>query len=468
MKILILEPHGDDILVNLHQELKAYAENSHEIDVVTITHYNAENTRNYLNGEFPNKIHHIQSLNLPCCGWWMKFNNRLGASQSFGDRFEFYRKVILSRKETIYNVLMIENFLIERLSKVNYDYIFCPMGIGHPDHFSTVFALQCIAGLDMSKVLYYKEHPYCYNKYYDKFLDELYENEGTKVATVYNCSNTELQSLMNKYYPTEWAVAVQTPSKQEIYRTEKLYTVDNINKKTVTVNSAPMSGNDQLSKAYESGDPWNCIRNVVAYKLNSELINRVFMNDPASIYVMGGGLGYEALFYRNMFPNSNVINVDFEKVINQCTDIFASYTIIGDSKYVDSPQGYRFYPEIYFKNYGDFYSRMKIDCVRSTDDIKKVTEECMSPNQDGPVVVVMTDMLYYVGDWHNYIKTIVDRVPVGSLIISGDSLIRHHYRTHMFFYVKQLNEGRSFSSLFPQYIKDGKVRRYYKACIGIK
>jgi len=191
MKVLILEPHPDDALISTRAIILDASKQS-IFEILTLCEWR-ENSSSEFAGDLDTLF---SECKLPNNAFRLKLPNRSVK------KLDDYADAIKTNLDMELKISKMMRLISAKISSFGPDMILSPLGLGHPDHVAVSWAVQA---LDTPvPILYYVEFPYAFNRY-GKILIHDALSRGGKILT-YECPWDK--SLMSKYYPKEWAVAL--------------------------------------------------------------------------------------------------------------------------------------------------------------------------------------------------------------------------------------------------------------------
>lgn len=206
MKILILEPHGDDALLSCFDLLKT----DNEIHLLTFSERGSEG----MVDKFESVTHH-EFMNFP--NIWYKdgkpilkthdvhrrYLNKEPISSQYDDQLhEIYK----DNDEWITDKCMIQKAINRYIESGTYDIVVCPAGVTHPYHV-LIREAWCTLNYHIP-TLFYADKYYIQNRYSKEMYEDLKKQYGcdTEVNPGYvrlETENKELVDLLYEIYPSE-------------------------------------------------------------------------------------------------------------------------------------------------------------------------------------------------------------------------------------------------------------------------
>lgn len=204
MKILLLEPHGDDALLSCFSLLKT----NNDIDLLTFSERGSEgliskfeSITNHEFVNFPNIWYKDGKVILNTHDVHRRFLNKEPISSQYDTQLQDIYK-----DEWISDFMMIESKIAEYISHKEYDLVVCPSGITHPYHVLIRQVWSKIKG--NIPTLYYADKYYIQNRYSKEMYEDLksHLNCDKEINPGYvrlEVENKELVDILYEVYPSE-------------------------------------------------------------------------------------------------------------------------------------------------------------------------------------------------------------------------------------------------------------------------
>lgn len=202
MKILILEPHGDDALLSCHSILKT----NNEIDILTLSERPSDGLKNYYKS-----INNVEFLGFPNL-WYRNGKPILNTHQVHREFKEglpisnnYVNKLIEIYGNEYYDDLnMVKTVIKDDYN--NYDIVVCPIAVVHPYHVIVREAWKSINS--EIPTLYYADKYYIQNRYAKEMYEDLVKS--MKLDKEYNSGynrldkeNKIISEILCSVYPSE-------------------------------------------------------------------------------------------------------------------------------------------------------------------------------------------------------------------------------------------------------------------------
>lgn len=209
MKILILEPHGDDALLSCNSIL----DTDNDIDILTFADYrSSEELKNYYNSIKCTK--YLNNNNLWYPEGKFPLNTRI-IHKDYINGINVYDKFIdfISDKfrESYYNSIELsKNSLLREVQNLSkYDIVLCPSGIVHPYHLVINRMWNNINKEYNIPTIYYADKYYIQNRYGKELFNSSIDSMNLKFSNkdiLFNrldTPNRKISDILCKVYPTE-------------------------------------------------------------------------------------------------------------------------------------------------------------------------------------------------------------------------------------------------------------------------
>lgn len=199
MKILLIEPHPDDICLSMYNILKRQSLGKNEFCLLTVTNHKKETSEEFckIMG-----LNYLGSLDTPDVDWKLRVNHNLIKKSldpwrvmlfEYGLNFDPLELIPLNELRNVIEYNSIDKIII-------------PMGLLHPMH----FLVRLVAGLLEIDRLYYADTPYQYRKYGEHLIStselKLYkrlisskEEVDEKINVFLKCYKSQRSIVMNTW-----------------------------------------------------------------------------------------------------------------------------------------------------------------------------------------------------------------------------------------------------------------------------
>lgn len=211
MKVLAVEPHGDDLLLACKSFLEL---DGNEIDMITVSDRYSAN----LNEEFKS-IKSVEFLDYEGLGYnggtvFLKtyvvhrdYQNKIPIYQNY---LEFLMNEAYEPDQYNKAYKKLYNSLYSRIKSSNYELILAPIGLVQPNHMLLGHVMRNITKEVAIPVLHYIEKPYIANRYckemYEDYKARFFDSKFYEINPGYpriKGYNADVEKLVRKYYPTE-------------------------------------------------------------------------------------------------------------------------------------------------------------------------------------------------------------------------------------------------------------------------
>lgn len=202
MKILIVEPHGDDALFSMFDICKLYKSGIiDQLDIVTVSGRSSESFKN--GGYASSSVY----LNLKDIEFKDRPTKHTVVNKLFKEGVNldsYFNELIMQSNNEDFNNLMNE---LKVINFDDYDYVVTNVGVAHLNHIITRLVLLNL--VDCNKLILSNDIPYSCKVYGKKLLDSTVSNLNrlSLLMESSGCSNdnfiNEKIRCLKDYYPTE-------------------------------------------------------------------------------------------------------------------------------------------------------------------------------------------------------------------------------------------------------------------------
>ena len=206
-KVLLVEPHPDDILLSLYHYIKINT--FKDSFLVALSNPDRENSLNFSKDM---GIKFINPLNIPDIDWGLRMKlNNIDYKNSYNIFLDYYKDYINRLEIITYKKLK------KIIDSIDIDSIICPLGILHPFHVFTRYIVEKFN----KNIYYYADVPYAYRVYGTKII----ESSG-KVYDHYKPTRKEVEDKIEaflKYYKSQRNILLNKWNEaSNLYKGEKI------------------------------------------------------------------------------------------------------------------------------------------------------------------------------------------------------------------------------------------------------
>lgn len=213
-RILLIEPHPDDICLGFFYSIKREKADYH---LVSVSSHNGRNSKRFCE-EMDIKWHSTKLVDdIPYQE--RRISPREIKKQK--DSFLYQRMYYLQQHEERY--LEIEELITKAIEKIPCETVVTTLGILHPIHVLVSIACEMIAKQQNKELIYFADFPYASRKFGEKII----KDSGMKCSLVHNKSlEVRKDKLLEEYYPTEtnilrWDRGVISDNPEMIFQKEE-------------------------------------------------------------------------------------------------------------------------------------------------------------------------------------------------------------------------------------------------------
>lgn len=207
LKVLIIEPHGDDALLSAY---KILSNKICDIDIITLSGRSSEKLKG---NQYLGTINNITYLDLEDIDYDTRPKcNTHEYNKMYKEGINVYEHycTVLGKEygDEVWSQLVdVANKISENIEDIHdYDIVLIPAGLNHPYHYFIYKAMRLITDKEeIPNIIYYAEKPYISNRYVRQMLDGLIKSEN---LSRYEVSMTEgdtafKSQTFREVYPTE-------------------------------------------------------------------------------------------------------------------------------------------------------------------------------------------------------------------------------------------------------------------------
>lgn len=209
-RILLVEPHPDDVCLGFLYSVKRKEADYH---LISVSSHNGRDSKKFCE-EMGIEWHSTKWVDdIP----YQKYRISPHEIRKRGCAYSYQRIYYLEQHEEKY--LKIEKLITKVVEEIGCDVIVTNLGILHPIHVLVSIACEQIAERQNKELIYFADFPYASRKFGEKII----EDSGMKYSLVHNeSSGIRKDKLLEEYYPTEtnilrWDRKAITDSPEKIF-----------------------------------------------------------------------------------------------------------------------------------------------------------------------------------------------------------------------------------------------------------